>query len=154
MWSVLATSWRVVVQRAVSDRIILLAALITILLAAMLVASGPIYADAVSLSAVRRTLNDAEVQDSNAEITVRLTSDTYPEANDRVTTEVANAFALTGGAIFRRGTSDSYALPDQPGDTVTDLTVFRFFDQFEAHNELVAGSWPQNGASPPEVASP
>lgn len=154
MWSVLATSWRVVVRRAVADRIILFAALVTILLAAMLVASGPIYADAVSLSAVRRTLADAEVQDANAEITVRTMSDNYAVANERVNTEVAGAFALTGGEIYRRGTSDSYALPGQPDDNVTDLTVFRFFDQFESRTELTAGAWPEVGASPPETAIP
>jgi len=154
MWSVLATSWRVVVQRAAADRIILLAALITILLAAMLVASGPIYADAVSLSAVRRTLADAEVQDANAEITVRVNGASYPEANDRVTSEVAATFSLTGGTIQRRGTSDSYALPDQPGEVVTDLAVFRFFDEFDQHTELIAGAWPEAGATPAQVAIP
>ena len=154
MWSVLATSWRVVVRRAVADRVILLAALITILLAAMLVASGPIYADAVSLSAVRRTLADAEVEDANAEITVRTMAADYGAANERVTAEVARAFALTGGTIRRRGTSDSYALPDQPGETVTDLTVFRFFDQFESYAALTSGAWPDSGATPPEVAVP
>ena len=154
MWSVLATSWRVVVRRAVADRIILFAALITILLAAMLVASGPIYADAVSLSAVRRTLADAEVENANAEITVRTQAVDYGLANERVTSEVSSAFALTGGTIRRRGSSDSYALPEQPGETVTDLTVFRFFDQFESYTELTSGEWPENGASPAEAAIP
>ncbi|MEZ4521837.1 MAG: hypothetical protein R3A46_09395 [Thermomicrobiales bacterium] len=154
MWSVLATSWRVVVNRAVADRIILLAALVTILLATMLVASGPIYADAVSLSAVRRTLADAEVQDANAEISARITPGDYAATNERVTTEASRAFSYTGGSIVRRGTSDSYSLPDQPGDTVTDLTVFRYFDQLDAHTELEEGAWPTPGESPFETAIP
>ncbi len=154
MWSVLATSWRVVVRRAVADRVILFAALVTILLAAMLVAAGPIYADAVSLSAVRRTLADAEVPDANAVITTRAMPADYAAANSRVNSEVAGAFALTGGEIYRRGTSDSYALPDQPGPDVTDLTVFRFFDDFESRTALTDGAWPATGASPPEVAIP
>lgn len=154
MWSVLATSWRVVVRRAISDRVILAAAVITILLAAMLVASGPIYADAVSLSAVRRTLADAEVQDANAVVIARVSPAGFAETNERTNTEITRAFALTGGTVIRRGTSDSYALPDQPGETVTDLTIFRFYDQIHAHATIVEGTWPQNGDAPHEVAIP
>ena len=154
MWSVLGTSWRVVVRRAIADRVILIAALVTILLATMLVAAGPIYADAVSLSAVRRTLADAEIQDANADISARVTPGNYTATDERVTAEVGRAFRATGGSIFRRGTSDSYALPDQPGETVTDLTVFRFFDQIASQAEITDGAWPESGADPPSVAVP
>ncbi len=152
MWSVLASSWRVVVLRAVADRVILAAALITILLATMLVAAGPIYADAVSLSAVRRTLVDAEVQDGNAVVTSRVTPQAFVDTNERASTEIMSAFRFTGGSILRRGTSDSYALPEQPGNQVTELTVFRFFDQIEEHATLVDGAWPVAGGVPYEVA--
>lgn len=154
MWSVLATSWRVVVRRAIADRVILMAAVITILLATMLVASGPIYSDAVSLSAARRTLADAPVQDANLVVFARVLPRDLAAMEERADAEIRRAFALTGGTVYRRGTSDSYALPDQPGETVTDLAIFRTFEQIEDHATIVEGQWPAPGNAPYEVAIP
>ncbi len=44
MWSVLSTAWRIVIRRAISDRLLLLAAAITIL-AATVLRNGEIAAD-------------------------------------------------------------------------------------------------------------
>ena len=52
VWTVVA-AWRVVVKRAAADRLMLTAAAITVVLATTLLAAGPIYSDAVTLSALR-----------------------------------------------------------------------------------------------------
>ncbi|MEE9472855.1 MAG: hypothetical protein V3V82_02610, partial [Acidimicrobiia bacterium] len=104
---------------------ILLAAAITILAATMLVASGPIYADAVTLSAVQRTLADADVDEANVSISTRVSAATFTATNNLVNEQVARSLALTGFNGERRGTSESYSLPIQPGDDVTNLVVFR-----------------------------
>ena len=148
MRSVLAAAWRVVVRRGLSDWAILVAAFITILLATILVASGPIYADAVTSSAVRRTLADAPVTESNVAITARVTPATVVSSDQRVFDEVVRAFSLTGGVRLRRGSSESFALAVKPGEGVTDLVVFRFFDQIEEHATIVDGTWPQPGETP------
>lgn len=153
MWSVLTTSWMIVARRALADWLILSAALVTILLATVLLASGPIYADAVTLSGARQTLRDAEVTDANVEVSVRLTAGEDGEVRDRVDNLLGRTFAPTGGTQLRRGTSDSYALPEQPDGTVTNLTVFRFFDRIDEHATLVEGTWPQSGDEPYEVAT-
>ena len=85
MLSVIATAWRVVVKRAASDWLVVGAAAITILLATTLLAAGPIYADAVTLSSAQRTLADAELEEANVEISLRIQLDAYIDSNDIVT---------------------------------------------------------------------
>ena len=57
MISALATATRTVVERIRADWLIVLAAFTTITLAAVLLASGPIYAEAVTRSALQRSLS-------------------------------------------------------------------------------------------------
>lgn len=57
-----AGAWRLVLKRAAHDRLVVAAAFLTILLAVTLLASGPVYAEAVALSGLRRTLEDAPVR--------------------------------------------------------------------------------------------
>ncbi len=152
MWSVLAAAWRIVVRRVISYRVILAATEITILLATVLLAAGPIYTEAVTFSAVQKTLADVEPAESNVTVSARVTRSTYPATDDEVSAEVTRVFALTGADVLRRGTSDSYALPGQPGGTVTDVAIFRFFEQIEDHVTVIAGSWPVTATEPHQIA--
>ena len=53
--STLVVAWRTVLKRLAADWLILTAAVVTVVLATVLLASGPIYADAVTLSALQRS---------------------------------------------------------------------------------------------------
>src|SRR5215216_5506129 len=59
MGALFFAAWRLVLKRSASDLLIIAAAFVTVLLAAMLLAAGPIYANAVALSGLERTLADA-----------------------------------------------------------------------------------------------
>lgn len=142
MTTMISAAWRVVLKRSLSDWLILLAAFITILLATTLLAAGPIYADAVTLSGVHRTLHDAPVTDANVEISTRARGDAYAELDANVVEAASAAFAPTGGEIWRTGKSESYALPGQAPEDVTDLTVFSFFQDIENRVDIVEGTWP------------
>lgn len=150
----LSTAWHVVVRRALSDRMILLAAALTIVLATMLVASGPIYADAVTLSALQATLDDAEVAAANVSVSTRVTAATFAETDAVVVEQLERTFSITGYDGTRRGTSDSYSLPVAPGAAVTDLAVFRYLEGIEEHATIVDGSWPTASGPPHGVALP
>ncbi|NNC91336.1 MAG: hypothetical protein HKN80_02465, partial [Acidimicrobiia bacterium] len=154
MWSVLSTAWHVVVRRAMADRMILLAAALTILLATMLVASGPIYANAVTLSSVQRTLSDAEVAAANVAISTRVTAATFAATDELVSDQLDRSFALPGYTEWRRITSDSYSLPVGPDEAVTDLAVFRYFEDIEKHASILEGSWPSATGVPYESSIP
>jgi hypothetical protein len=67
----LFSAWLLVLKRAASDRLIVAAAFVTVLLAATLLAAGPIYSESVALSGLRRALADAPVQHRGLEVSAR-----------------------------------------------------------------------------------
>ena len=152
MITLLSSAWRIVVNRSFADWLIISAALITVLISTTLLAAGPIYADAVALSGVHRTLDDAPVPDVNLRVSVRANEERFEEFDALVQRELATTVSATGAEVYRRGVSESYALPfqDDP-ERVRNLAVFSFFDAFEEHVSLVDGAWPQTTAEPYEV---
>lgn len=153
MITLLASAWRIVVNRSLADWLILSAAAVTVLVATTLLAAGPIYADAVTLSGVQRTLADAPVQEVNAEVTIRTNAERYLEHDALVQQQVATAFNATGGALYRRGVSESYALPFQEDpENVRNLTVAGFFDDLENRVTLLDGTLPDESPEPYQMA--
>ncbi|HYI15830.1 MAG TPA: ABC transporter permease, partial [Thermomicrobiales bacterium] len=152
MISVFAAAWRVILKRTGADWLILAAATLIILLSTTLLAAGPIYAGAVTLSGLHRTLADAEVIEADVEISSRVRPDAYLALNDRIVSEAGAAFAPTGASVERMGRSDSFALPGQDEGEVTDLAVFGFFDNIQSHATLIEGSWPEGASSGPVAA--
>ncbi|MBT8217052.1 MAG: ABC transporter permease, partial [Acidimicrobiia bacterium] len=146
MRGMLTAAWRVVAKRSVADWLILAAATVTILLATVLLAAGSIYVDAVTLGGLQRTLQDAPIEEANVEISVRSPPGVYAQNDALVVDEVLETFVATGGSIFRRALSDSYELPTQASDTVTDLIVFGYYDSIEDHASLVDGAWPERAS--------
>lgn len=152
MASVLKAAWRVVARRTISDKVILAAAFTTVLLAVTLLAAGPIYADAVTVSSLRRALVDAPVTAANVELTTRVTPDDYLATDDEVVAALEATFRETGADIYRTGTSDSFSLAGLEGTTDRDLAVFRFFSDIESRVEIVEGEWPAGSGDAVPVA--
>ena len=138
-------AWRLVLKRAASDRLIVGAAFVTVLLAAALLAAGPIYSDAVALSGLERTLADAPARDSGLEVSGRIPLSDASSTAARVEEGVRSVLG-PDVAVYRSGTSDSYALPEAPGRPPRALAVFGFYDDLADHATLVAGDWPAAGA--------
>ncbi|HEX5469193.1 MAG TPA: ABC transporter permease [Gaiellaceae bacterium] len=136
-------AWRLVLKRAASDGLIVGAAFVTVLLAASLLAAGPIYSDAVALSGLERTLADAPTRDSGLELSGRVPLDEYQAARRRAERGIERVFGPGGAAVYRSGASDSFSLPDKAGIPADALTVFSFYEGLERHATLVAGSWPE-----------
>lgn len=135
-------AWRLVLKRAAHDRLVVGAAFVTIVLATTLLASGPIYAEAVALSGLHRTLEDAPVREGTLEVSGQLPAADYGAANERVTRALEAVFGPGGIAIHRSGRSDSFALPAIEGVPANALTAFGFYDDLRRHAELVSGAWP------------
>lgn len=152
MQSLLA-AWRVSLHRTRADWPIVAAAWLIVLLAATLLAAGPIYSSAVSLAGLHRVLDDAKVADANIEVTARVFPAEAAPALEKVTAKVRRAFAEIGVEVFSEGRSDSYALPDQASEQVRDLTTIGFVEGVEAHATLTSGAWPvTTGQGPLQVA--
>lgn len=139
--------WRVSLHRTRADWPIVAAAWLITLLAAVLLAAGPIYASAVSVAGLHRTLVDAPVTEANIEVSMRSAPSGAAALDSPVRGELQRLIGPLGGAIRESGRTDSFALPDQPESGVRDLTVLGFAEGLEEHATLVSGTWPRGTAA-------
>jgi hypothetical protein len=146
-------AWRLVLKRAAHDRLVVGAAFVTIVLATTLLASGPIYAEAVALSGLHRTLEDAPVREATLEVSGQLPAADHDAADERVTRAIEAVFGPDGVAIHRSGWSDSFDLPAIEGVPANALTVFAYYDDLRRHAEIVSGTWPSGSLDGPVEAA-
>lgn len=151
MLSTLIAAWRNLFKRLSVDWLILTAGTVTVLLAMILLAAGPIYADAVTDSALRRTLNAATLADSTVAIRVRTPPGEY-EVVDRIATgAITDAFSGVDTAITRILDAETLELPVQNNDDSVDLAQLRAVVGIDDHSELLEGTWPAISTSPVET---
>lgn len=158
-----STGLIMVLKRMRADTLIVAAAAVTIILAIILLAAGPIYADAVTVAGAQRTLNDAAIPEANIAISQRATGEDFPVSDELVTREVNRLLASTGGVIIRLGESEPYRLPDDilqqvessdPDDDRPRQTKLAYYDDIASHAALVDGRWPAPSSDVVEVVLP
>ncbi len=132
---------RLVLARIRADWVVTAAAGLVILVATTLLASGLIYADAVTLQGLRRSLDDAPVRTVNLQATTRLAPVQLTAADPAVRRTVASALPVPA-TILRVQESDTFALPIQPPDGVHNLAVFGAYQDVAGHATLTQGRWP------------
>ena len=133
---------RAVVKRALADRLMLATAGFVVVLATTLLAAGPIYADAVSLGGLQRTLELTPVDEANVEVAVSVNPADVLIIEDTSDAELARTFSPFDHDAKKLLISDSFQLPGEPGAEI-GLAVFRHIEGIEEHAEIVAGRWPQ-----------
>lgn len=144
MMATLAVAWRTVIKRLVADWLVVVAVFVTVVLATALLAAGPIYADAVTTSALQRRLADAPVSTANIAALVKVFPEDL-EATDEVTRSIlAEALVTTGADIFSHIEADAFGLEtdSNPSDT-TDLAAIQYFEDIETKASLDEGRWPE-----------
>ncbi len=141
---------RLVLARIRADWVVTAAAGLVIVVATTLLASGLIYADAVTLQGLRRALADAPVRQANLQATARMTPAQVSGADPAVRASVKSSLPV-GARIVRIQKSDSFALPQQPADGVHNLAVFGAYEAIDRHASLTEGAWP---AARPEASGP
>ena len=153
MHSLLA-AWRVSLYRTRADWPIVAAAWLIVLLAATLLAAGPIYSSAVSLAGLHRVLEDAPVADANIEVTARVNLADAGLVVERVATQLRAISERVDVGVVTAGRSDTFTLPGQLADEVRDLAVLGFLDGIEEHASLISGAWPATAGTgePMQVA--
>jgi hypothetical protein len=145
MTAIFVAAWRVMLKRVRASGLVLTTAFTTILLAITLLAAGPIYANSVYLAALQRTISDAPTREANLEFTASFRPDRVATADAIVTTEIERVFGPDSVTVYRTGVSESYALPHADGEPITNLVVFRFFENLHEHALLLDGDWPAAG---------
>ena len=153
MQSILA-AWRVSLHRTRADWPIVAAAGLIALLAATLLAAGPIYSSAVSLAGLHRQLESGPITDAAIEVVARVHPENVAAADEALRGALSSTVAPVGLDVVSIGTSDSFTLPGQDPDEIRDLATIGFLEGVDEHATLVDGEWPSaSGAGTPlEVA--
>lgn len=141
-------------RRLRAEGFITAAAAVAVWLALVLLASGPIFADAVSTAALRRSLADAPMAEAAVVVDGRLWRDDVDGADGAVRRDLGRAFERVGVSVMQRlEASANYALPSQPSDERLDLAKMSWAEDLERHARVVAGRWPADAvtAGPFEV---
>ncbi|MEV4109158.1 ABC transporter permease [Nonomuraea sp. NPDC049695] len=140
-----------VVKRAFSEPLLLLAAFGSILLATTTLVALTMYASSIADAGVRRTMETASYRQIAATISAPVTAQTFPKFDQAVRAELGKAYtrppALT--TSFR---SDSYVMPGQDGRERPELLRFGSYDGLDRHARLVSGAWPREAGDRVEAA--
>ncbi|WP_043640595.1 ABC transporter permease [Nonomuraea candida] len=136
-----------VVKRAFSEPLLLLAAFGSILLATTTLVALTMYASSIADAGVRRTMETATYQQTAATISAPVTAETFPRFDAAVRAELGRAYTRPP-AITTSFRSDSYAMPGQERRQRPELLRFGSYDGLDRHARLVSGAWPRPAATP------
>ncbi|GIH67950.1 hypothetical protein Mth01_02030 [Sphaerimonospora thailandensis] len=145
-----------VVRRALSEPLLLLAAFGSILLATTTLVALAMYASSVADVGVRRAMENAPTETVATTINAPIRQDTFAEV-ERVIHGHLATLSGDGGEdggerdgvpydVAFRARSDSYALPGQERLKHPELTRFGVDEELERHARLVQGAWPRPDA--------
>jgi hypothetical protein len=133
---------RFVFRRAFSQRMLVVAAAATALLATTVLAALTGYVTSVTGEGLRRTLSGASFAASG--VRIQSTNGDLAVADRRVRGTVAGAFGPTPANVSMSARSGSYVLPGQERAGHPELTVFGVISGIEGHARLTAGTWPRD----------
>ncbi len=132
-------------KRLVDDGAISMASAVTILLATVLLASGPVYADAVTLGALRQTIAEAPANEATLNIEINIRPTNYAAVQTVVDREVGEAFESTGAETFAYAESEPFGFIETSEADLIDILKFSHIEGIDQHARLSTGSWPVNG---------
>ena len=145
--SSLGAMLRTSVRRSRADWPIVASAGLICVLAATLLAAGSIFAGAVSIAGLHRVLVDAPPAAGGIAVSSWVGADQTDAADATASTALEETFGPVGGRIDRLATTDSFALPDQPGGDRRELAVLGYAEGLADHASIVAGAWPDEVAT-------
>ncbi|MEV0345399.1 FtsX-like permease family protein [Nonomuraea sp. NPDC050680] len=131
-----------VVKRAFSEPLLLLAAFGSILLATTTLVALTMYASTIAEVGVRRTMETAPLGQVAATIAAPVTGETFPALDRAIRAELARAYAGAPAAITTVFRSDSYVRPGQESRKRPELLRFGSYDGLDTHARLISGTWP------------
>ncbi|TDD15331.1 ABC transporter permease [Nonomuraea diastatica] len=140
-----------VVKRAFSEPLLLLAAFGSILLATTTLVALTMYASSIAEAGVRRTMETASFEQTAATISAPVTAETFPAFDRSVRAELGRAYTRPP-AITTSFRSDSYVLPGHEGKERPELLRFGSYDGIDRHARLISGAWPRDGGGHVQAA--
>ncbi|MFI0417318.1 FtsX-like permease family protein [Spongiactinospora sp. 9N601] len=131
-----------VLRRAFSEPLLLLAALGSILLATTTLVALSTYASSVVDMGVRRAVQNASSLTTATRLTSTVTKDGFPALDAAVRDRVTRAYGGLPVTVTINALSDSYAMPGQEKRETPDLTRFGVFEGIDRHARIESGRWP------------
>ncbi|MFI6294347.1 FtsX-like permease family protein [Nonomuraea sp. NPDC050790] len=141
-----------IVKRAFSEPLLLLAALGSILLATTTLVALTMYASTIADVGVRRTMETASFGNTAVTVTAPVKGETFPKLDQAIRRQVDELFTGVPTAIGASFHSDSFAMPGQERKERPELLRFGSYDGLDQHAKLVSGTWPREDAQPMEAA--
>ena len=133
--------WRVLAKRTLAVWPLGLASFGAVLLAATLLATGPLYAEAAAQAGLERKVADADAEQAGLDVSARVDPESYGDTSARIKAELTRAVPGLP-AIHRLAESDSAEAADGR------RYILGFVEGIEEHAALRRGRWPQaRGAS-------
>ncbi|WP_049574880.1 ABC transporter permease [Nonomuraea sp. SBT364] len=143
-----------VVKRAFSEPLLLLAAFGSILLATTTLVALTMYASSIAEAGVLRTMETAPLRQIAVTVSAPVTAETFQKQDQTVRRTAAEVFGGVPAEISTSFRSDSYAMPGQQNRKVPELLRFGAYDGLDKHAKLVSGSWPEPGGDVVQAAIP
>ncbi|MFI7451285.1 FtsX-like permease family protein [Nonomuraea sp. NPDC049714] len=137
-----------VVKRAFSEPLLLLAAFCSILLATTTLVALTMYASSIAEAGVRRTMETAPLSQVAVTVGAPVTAETFQDRDRAVRSQVAAAFTGAAAEISTSFRSDSYVMPGQERREVPELLRFGSYDDLGEHARLISGAWPRPTTGP------
>ncbi|MFI6709428.1 FtsX-like permease family protein [Nonomuraea sp. NPDC050478] len=132
-----------VVKRAFSEPLLLLAAFGSILLATTTLVALTMYASSIAEAGVRRTMETAPLRQVAVTVSAPVTGETFPRLDAAVRGRVTESLGGTPAAFSTSFHSDSYTMPGQERREVPELLRFGSYDGLDGYARLVSGTWPE-----------
>jgi hypothetical protein len=137
-----------VVQRSLADWPVVLAALLLLICATTLLATGVVYGDAVATSGLHRALRAASPADRVIDVALSTDPGDLEAIDGAISAELNRAMAASGGDVIRVIRSGSYAEARTASGNVGDLVQLESLDGMEGRATFVDGTWPTAGGTP------
>ncbi|MGI5270385.1 FtsX-like permease family protein [Nonomuraea sp. CA-218870] len=135
-----------VVVRAFSEPLLLLAAFGSILLATTTLVALTMYVSSIGDAGVRRVLETAPYRETTTTVSALVNAETF-QRYDRAVRDDLTAVHTALPALTTSLRSDSYVMPGQDGEKQPELLRFASHDGLDRHGRLVSGRWPETGGT-------
>ncbi|MFE3449162.1 FtsX-like permease family protein [Nonomuraea sp. NPDC059194] len=141
-----------VLSRAASQPLLLLAAFGSILLATTTLVALTMYASSTAEAGVRRTVETASIRTTAATITTPVTAASFPRVERTIDEVTGRVYAGVPVALTASMRSDSYVVPGQERQARPELYRFGAYEGLQRHARLVDGAWPTADGTRVEAA--
>jgi hypothetical protein len=143
---------KLVVRRAVNEKMLVLAASLTVLFALVMLATLTAYTATVTREGLARTLGEASFDQIGTRVSKQVSPGKYAEDEGLLRARLKSAFGGVPLDVDASARGESFAVPGQAKLAHPELTTFAMYGGLAENASLEEGAWPADGGSGPVQA--